>query len=327
MASRWRPSTDSPTLLALICIATLLPACTSREETGSQTGTTGSGPLACAAALAEAESLASRHDAFIVVDFWHPACGPCLRFHQAVEKNAEVRAALASLVLLQLDVESEEAAREASRCGVHEFPTYQLRNARGELIDTWIGYHDPQWWLARLGDALADPVSMEERRGRFEENPNVEDALALGKAAFTRQRCSEAIDYLRRAQHLDPDAALAGDAPIFLFRAAYLGAGRGEMELASLGAIIEELLCNPHAKPASVVEVGTKLFEAIPYVGTEPVLPYLRLTRSVLPNQCEGEWEQKRQRFLVDYALIVEADTAKALALNPVSSHLQPQRQ
>ncbi len=305
------------TARAVVIVCTLvLFACAPEDSPDADRSTSlGSHAILTATTLAEATALAATRGSFIVVDYWSPSCGPCRRFAQAVADSAEMQAALADLVLLKLNVREPEGAREAARENVDQFPTYQLLNASGALIDTWVGYRSPETWIARLHLALDDPVTWEERRARFERDPGVEDALALGKIAYTRDDALGAMTYLRRAQQLDPSAAQAGQASIFLFRAAYRCVGKGELAIAALGEIIEEVLHGPDLTPDDVVEIGTQLLAAIPRVGVDTVRPYLALTSPVMPDSGAARWETGRRRLLVGYTLHVQGDTARAIAL------------
>lgn len=292
------------TCVFVLLTATALPAtsCLSANE-----------PVLETTNLAEARELATGHYTYIVVDYWHRFCGPCKAFARAVHEDESMQQALAGLVLLTLNVEEPEGEREAERHNVHQFPTYQLLNTQGEIVDTWIGYHNPGWWIGRLQQALVDPVSQRERAVRFEAEPNVGDALVLGKAAYTAQHCREAFDYLRRAQALDPEAAEAASAALFLFLASYEGVVTGEFTLPEVVAVTEEVLRAPDVNPEHVVEIGEALLKAVPIVGEEPLLPSIRLAHSRLPGRCEGEWEVKRQRFLLNFTVEVEKDHEQAL--------------
>jgi thioredoxin-like negative regulator of GroEL len=187
--------------------------------------------------MPEAESLAAARGEFIVVDFWHPACGPCRRFHRDMQENQQLIAGLGRTVLLSLNVLETEAERLAEDHGVHQFPTYAVMNTKGEVIDTWIGYFGAESWTARLDQILADPLTVAERKGRFEAEPTPRDAVLLGEVLYTQQRCREAYEYIRWAQSADPRAAKETEVPIFLFRCAYEGVKTGEFSVSECATV------------------------------------------------------------------------------------------
>jgi len=269
-----------------------------------------------AQSLTEAKILAMEQNTMIVADFWFEGCGPCRAFARDVEeKDPQLMDALKGLVLLSLNLATPEGAELAEVHNVHAFPTYLVLNAEGEIVYSWSGYGRPADWAKTLLDALSDPVSIQKREARFAADPNFRDALILGKVAHRESRYLNAEGYYRRAEALDPIAAAQEDVPIHIFRAIFYGVGTGDFSVDQAAATVEELLRAEDIKPEHALEISDRLIGVKDQVGEEVIIPYLKQAYPIVSELDDPKLQEYRQKFLVDFALIVDKSSEKALSL------------
>lgn len=214
-----------------------------------------------------------------------------------------------------LDVATPEGKELAETFNVRAFPTYLVLNADGEALHSWVGYGQPEGWIETLSGALADPITVNGREARYIAEPNFQDAITLGKIYHRDGRYQEAENYFRQAQILDARAATEADVPILIFRSIFHGVGSGDFTEEQAAANIEELFGSQNMKPEYALEVIERLTSVKDQVGEEVMIPYLKMAYPLVSNIDQPKLEDRRQRFFVEYALIVEKDPKKALGL------------
>jgi thiol-disulfide isomerase/thioredoxin len=155
------------------------------------------------ATFAEAKALAAEQGKPLLVDFFATWCGPCKVFAKDAESDAETMKALEAVVLFEIDAEKGEGIEMAKAHGVQAFPTFVLATASGDPIDRWVGYGGG-YFRKQLGDALADPTTVEQKHARFAANPTVEDAETLARVSAASGEFTESVALYRKAASLDP---------------------------------------------------------------------------------------------------------------------------
>ena len=199
---------------------------------------------------------------------------------------------------------------------VYLYPTFLVLDSDGEALYTWIGWDGAEKWVEYLDSAVEEPLTVDERRARFEADPTFKDAYMLGTTHYARSDTRQAHDYFRRAMDLDEAAARRADAPIFLFRTAYRGVGAGDFTIEECGAVAEEVLRDSKAKTEYALEISERLVRVVSDVGEEVVIPYLRMAYPMVQKDNSEEMRARCQRFYGNYALIVEKDPEKAVGYN-----------
>lgn len=218
-----------------------------------------------------------------------------------------------------LNVAEAEGQELAEAFKVKAFPTFVMLDTNGRPVYTWVGYGRPRGWIATLSEVLEDPVTVADRQVRYRSKPNFRDALILGKYAYREGSYREAHSYYRQAEMIDQQAAREADVHMLIFRAVFSGVGDGQFEIDQAGREIEKLLGREDIKPEHALEVAERLVSVRGRVGDEVVVPYLRMTHAIISDINDPELEDRRQRILVEYALIVEQDPDKALELKRAS--------
>ncbi|MFC1572126.1 hypothetical protein ACFL6M_00860 [Candidatus Eisenbacteria bacterium] len=201
------------------------------------------------------------------------------------------------------------------RFGVRAYPTFVALNAQGELLHSWLGYGQPEPWVKRMQEIKADPISVDARKSRHDATPTFRDALVLGQVALGGSDYVEAERRFQEASDLDPEAAGEENVPIQLFRAAYFGAGTGDVTIEHAVEVATGLLESPDVKPAHVLEVTERLARAVDKIGTEMLVPFLQMAHPQIEPLEDEDLQSRREKFLIEYALFAESDTEKAVRM------------
>ncbi len=266
--------------------------------------------------LAQAKTLAAERNTMIVLDFWFEGCAPCKAFARDLEeKDPQLMKALKGLVFLALDIATPEGAELAKTHRVRAYPTYLVLNAMGEDIFSWSGYGKSEGWARTLSETMADAITVSEREARFASRPTFRDALVLGKVAYRENRYRDAEGYYRQAQALDPMAAGEEEVAMLVFRAIFNGVGTDEFTPEQAGANIEQLLGSQDIKPEHALEVAERLIMVKDQVGRDMIIPYLKMSRSILSKFDDPALQDRLGEVSVDFAVIIDKDPQGALRL------------
>jgi thiol-disulfide isomerase/thioredoxin len=155
---------------------------------------------------ADALAAAKKADTVVVIDFFADWCGPCKAFDRDLaSEESGISDALGAVAFTSIDAEKGEGIELAKKYGVTGFPTYAMMNAEGELIESWVGYGGPEHFVGAFDTALADPITFDEKKERFAAGPTAEAAKNLGRIASASGQHAESMEYLARAEKLDPE--------------------------------------------------------------------------------------------------------------------------
>lgn len=115
-------------------------------------------PIRSVAELQSALATAAAARRPVMVDFYADWCTSCLEMEHTTFRDKTVRAALARMQILRVDVTADTPADRAllKRFGLYGPPAYVFYDARGERLkaDTVVGYLDVQPFLAHLHRVL-----------------------------------------------------------------------------------------------------------------------------------------------------------------------------
>jgi len=214
-------------------------------------------------------------------------------------------------VFLKINAEKEDGPGLAKEFSVVGFPTYVVLNGDGATLDRWSGY-EKKTWLASAQAVLDDPVTVDERRARFEKSPSAPDAARLAKVRDSRGEYAEAVALYREAQRLNRDPEK--DYLMDIFVASFYGIRTKAVSPEEVGAAADAVLASPKAEPGDVVHVAYLMtYGARSIQQPELAAPYLKAAIERTEGTTDPEVQRLRADILPDYALLVLTDTEKAV--------------
>ncbi len=203
----------------------------------------------------------------------------------------------------------------STKHAVRVYPTFMVFNAKGELLQRWVGFGDCRQWNRALAGVVADPVSKSERLERFEAEPNCNDAIILGRLCRRPGQYQACITWFDKAMELDEAEARKADVPIKQFRAVYSGMGTEEIPVGDGIARVTEMLNDDQLKTDDTFTIIQKMVNAIPYVPLEILSPILTMCRNAVVDIDDPEYKKQKYDFLATYALVVEDKAEEAIHL------------
>jgi thioredoxin-related protein len=266
-----------------------------------------------AATLEETMAKAAASQKLVLVKIGTEWCSACKAFGEAVETRGDFRSSIdQQAVLFEVDGEKGDGKTLATKHHVYGFPTFLLMNAKGDVLDRWIGYKDPAEFGTTLNDAVAGAVTLDERLARFQKSPTVADAKKIANLRQLDGLYAEAAAYYRRAQALDTGAetpyevmilgAMAGGMKSQVFGVpemrtqadrALAAAGNGEQDLLKVAFIMSKV---------SMMAKDNTVF-----------LPYLEAAVEGTASSTDPMIVESRAKLLPDYALFISKDAERAV--------------
>ena len=163
-----------------------------------------------------------------------------MEFTRAVNENGIMKDALAGNVLFY--IKTPDSTGFTQENNVYLYPTFLVLNSDGEALHTWIGWPGPERWSEYLDLATEEPLTVEERKARFDASPAFMDAYMLGTVEYARRNTRDGHNYYREAMGLDEAAARREGVPILLFKTVYRGVGTGDFTVEECSAVAEEIM-------------------------------------------------------------------------------------
>jgi tetratricopeptide (TPR) repeat protein len=218
------------------------------------------------------------------------------------------------VVFYLVDAEKGEGVDLAKTYHVTAYPTFLLMNAKGESIDRWLGYSNPQDWNQSFATAMADPTTVTEKEARFAAKPTAKDAALLARIAAASRDNQKALGLYQQARTLDPkgpDYAY----PIFDQKVELYLAGKGDITLDQVKESAAQTLASPAVTIDDKVQLAQGM-EAVARKAEDPTLmvPYVKEAVAATDGAAE-QYKDARKTLLISNALYVEKDKQKALEL------------
>jgi len=214
-------------------------------------------------------------------------------------------------VLAKFDAEKGEGKELAEKYAVQGYPTFVVADAQGRVMDSWSGY-GKEHFLTQIGLAMADPVTMDEKRARFENEPDPDTGLRIARYFATSGKYADALAYVARSEKLEgaPDVAYTRFDYTF---SAYTRAN--ELTLDDVRSAADAVATSAGAGTQELVDVAQMMDylgkkEEKPGLGVPYLAPALKATKG-----ADGDLRRAHDQLAVSYAILVEKDEAKAVRL------------
>ncbi|HPF69585.1 MAG TPA: tetratricopeptide repeat protein [Candidatus Krumholzibacteria bacterium] len=237
-------------------------------------------------------------------------------FARAANEDPTVQAAIATVVFHKVDCEKGEGIEVAKRFNVRGYPTFKMVDGNGAELERWIGYDGPEVWAALVAAGVADPRTLEAKAEAYKTEPTAVLARSLGNAAATTYDWKGAVDYFKAAAALDPADEAEYEESILSYT--YYGS-RGDdaaFGLDDVEGVARKAFDREGQTPQGKLMIASMVTSVARDEGKpERAVPYLKDAMAAAEGSTDPELERPRSRLAVDYALLVEKDADKAVAL------------
>ena len=235
-------------------------------------------------------------------------------FAREVNENAAMIAALDGAILWKVDCEKGEGIEIAEKYEIRGYPTYIAMNGAGEITDRWIGYEGAEKWSTSVVAAKADRRTITEKKVAFEAEPTLELAKALASDASTGSQYKAAVDYYGKAQELDKDNA--ADYRDEILMSMLYGIEDGSFTMEDVIAKAKPVMASDETPITDKLELAMMMKYMAGKIGqVDKAVPFIAAAMDASEGTTDEEAIKYRNYLAVDYALLVEKDTSKALEL------------
>ncbi|MCD6162949.1 MAG: thioredoxin family protein [candidate division Zixibacteria bacterium] len=152
----------------------------------------------------EALALSASEGKPLLLDFFAEWCGPCVRFTKALNEDTDINKALKNVLLYQIDCEKGDGVELSEKYTIKGYPTYILIDSKEQVIDRWMGF-EKAYFIETLTETKVDLTTIDEKTSRFAANPNIKDAVVLGRYNSAIGEYINAVNYYTQAQQLNKD--------------------------------------------------------------------------------------------------------------------------
>jgi len=235
-------------------------------------------------------------------------------FARAASENSTIQEAMEHVIFYKINAEKGEGVAIAERYHVRGYPTFIALNGQGEVTDRWIGYGGPDVWSKTTLAAAADPRTIPEKKAAFAAGPTAALAQCLANDASTEYDFKNAVTYFSRARDLDPDNATAYTNEIMMNM--YYGTQSGAFSFTEVETEAKIALAQPEMTLSTILDL-TNMLHGIALNQGEPelALPYITSALKASEGSTDEAIIAGRQPLEINYALLAEKDSAKALTL------------
>lgn len=236
-------------------------------------------------------------------------------FAREASSSDVIKSALAEVVFLKVDCEKGEGPEIAKKYNVRGYPTYYAVNAAGDPIERWIGYDGAEAFAKAVAAARRDTRTLAEKKEAHAKAPTADLALSLANDVATGYDWAGAVTFFKQARDLDPSRADECTRNIFTYM--FYGAEDGGFTFEEMKLEGDRVLAAAGTTPADRVELSAMMLQ-LARSQDRPAdgIPYLEAGLAAAEGLPEDSPAARTIRSLkVDHALLVEKDTAKAVAL------------
>lgn len=262
----------------------------------------------------ESKSESAKTGKPILLEFLREDCEFCELASREAETDDAVRSALQSVVhqlVNVLDTEGRVLAKEY-HVGT-TYPVFVLTNSSGDVITRWTGYTGrAKAFVSRLQKALQDKRTIKERMAEFETKPTFADAVNLARFLSAVDEHTEAIRYLRRAAAMNGRMSFAYD----IFTNAANAVWKEQEPYEFVFAPAFDVMKASDSKAIDKANVSRLICRiSRKFERTDSLEILLKMGLDATANASSQDSRDVNSLLQSEYALQVDADTAKALAI------------
>ncbi len=220
-------------------------------------------------------------------------------------------------MLYKLDTEKEEGVELAKEFKIKGFPTFVMLNDKGRTIDRWIGY-SKEYLLTTMESAMMDLTPVQEKMARFKIDPNINDALVLGRYSRSLNEYEDAVRYYRAAQKMNenPDK----DYLYAIFSNTADGAGKDIFTFGDARNAADAVLASATADADDKYGVARKMTSlAQKKEKLDEIAPYLEAGIKALEGSEDPGEIRNHAMLMADYSLYVTGDNDKAVSYKKIT--------
>ena len=222
---------------------------------------------------------------------------------------------LEDVVLVQIDCEKGEGVDLKNKYGVKGYPTFVLANAEAETYYRWMGY-TKELLFDKMKTGFSDLTTISAKQQRFKEKPDAKTAAVLAEYSGSKAEYKEAISYYNKAVELDGEKDYAYEI--------YANHSRGMRgKLFTMDELINATDAALASKMVSEEEKYYVLYGMSGYAKDSPddkkMLAYLEQAKDMAATKLEDGPDRGATNIMINYALIVDKDSDKAVELKLAS--------
>jgi tetratricopeptide (TPR) repeat protein len=224
--------------------------------------------------------------------------------------------ALEDVVLFKVDAEKGEGPELKEQYRVNGYPTYILANTEVETMDTWMRYEKAHF-LMNIGDALADPTTIEQKEARFASAPTAVDAGKLARYQGARGNYADAVKLYSKGEQLDPSV----DYSFQIFDEMFTGFRKAEaFTVDEVRKAADAVLAHEGRDPDEIVDVAFWMKHVGSKVEDRDLwLPYLEPALTASADSDDERMQKRHAQLKIDHTLFVKKDEATAVKLKYAS--------
>jgi thioredoxin-related protein len=265
----------------------------------------------------QAKSMSAHSRKPILLDFYRDDCNYCAEAAHDAAVNDDIMRAFESVIHYHINVTEEEGSRLGEEYKVgRSFPVFILTDSTGEIINRWSGYAGSGKFLARLGEALSNLTTIDDRETAFKDSPTFREALALAGYFHDAREHLKAISYYRRAGEIIGSGAYDYSFDIFTNTADAIWKDLLPFEDA-LAAADTVLARGITANVINVARIMIRL--ARDKGGSGKIGKYIQAGIDATADKPDEKNRQMHETFKIDYILFGKGDTTAAVELKKES--------
>lgn len=226
--------------------------------------------------------------------------------------DTKLQDALRSVAFYHLDGEKGEGPELMKQYEIHAYPTFVLMDADGRMMNRWWGVRSPRDFMETLALAKDDPMPVPEREARMAKAPNAHDAALLARVRMTNNDFKAADSLYALAVKLEKDAKVDHTWDIFdVVSSGY----PDDFDYARLKACADRALALGSPEPGAIADLAMSMVDAAKNekLGTDAWAPYMKAGLKASEGTTDSETLRTRRFLLVDNAVFIEKDMAKAV--------------